>query len=77
MFVGNPATPTLTAPANGSIGTALRPTLTWTAAAGAASYTVQIATDAAFTNIVYTATVRGRPIPWARTWRPTPSTSGA
>ena len=55
VFVGNPATPTLTAPASGSVGAALRPTLTWAATTGAASYTVQIATDAAFSNIVYTA----------------------
>jgi subtilisin-like proprotein convertase family protein len=55
VFSGNPATPTLTAPASGSVGVALRPTLTWRAATGAASYTVQVATDAAFTNIVYTA----------------------
>ncbi len=55
VFVGNPAAPTLTAPANGSTGTPLKPNLTWSAAAGAASYNVEIATDAAFTTIVYTA----------------------
>jgi extracellular elastinolytic metalloproteinase len=55
VFVGNPVAPALTAPANGSVGAALRPILTWSAAVGAASYTVQVATDAAFANIVYTA----------------------
>jgi extracellular elastinolytic metalloproteinase len=55
VFVGNPSAPTLTAPANGATGTPLRPNLTWAAAADAASYTVEIATDAAFTNIIYTA----------------------
>ena len=46
--------PTLTAPANGATGVATSPTLTWQALAGAASYTVDIATDAAFTSIVVT-----------------------
>jgi hypothetical protein len=47
-------TTTLTAPANGATGVATSPTFTWTALAGAASYTVDIATDAGFTNIVST-----------------------
>ena len=55
VFVGNPAAPVLTLPANGDTGTALKPNLTWSASAGAASYNVEIATDAAFTAIVYTA----------------------
>ncbi len=55
VFAGNPSAPTLTAPANGANGTPLRPNLTWAAATGASSYKVEIATDAAFTNIVYTA----------------------
>ncbi len=54
VFVGNPAVPTLTAPADGSTGSPLRPTLTWSAATGAASYTVDVATDPAFSSIVYT-----------------------
>ncbi|WP_395684515.1 proprotein convertase P-domain-containing protein [Dokdonella sp.] len=47
-------TTTLTAPANGATGVATSPTLSWTALAGAASYTVDIATDAGFTSIVST-----------------------
>jgi extracellular elastinolytic metalloproteinase len=59
VFEGSPDAPTLTAPANGATGVALRPNLTWAADADAASYTVDIATDAAFTNIVYTAPATG------------------
>jgi hypothetical protein len=47
------------APANGTIGVALGPTLNWSTAVGAASYTVQIATDPGFSNIVRSATVAG------------------
>ncbi|MEQ9105302.1 MAG: T9SS type A sorting domain-containing protein [Rhodothermales bacterium] len=46
-----PGTVTLTAPANATTGVALAPTLTWVAAADAASYEVQVATDAAFTTL--------------------------
>jgi hypothetical protein len=49
--------PTLQAPANGATGVATSPTLSWQALAGAASYTVDIATDAGFTNIVSTHSV--------------------
>lgn len=45
---------TLTAPADAATGVSTSPTLTWQALSGAASYTVEIATDAAFTNIVAT-----------------------
>ncbi len=45
---------TLTAPANAATGVATSPTLTWQALAGAASYTVEIATDSAFASIVTT-----------------------
>lgn len=45
---------TLTAPANGATNVSTSPTLTWDALAGAASYTVEVATDAGFTNIVAT-----------------------
>ena len=52
-----PAGPTLTAPANAAVGVATSPTLTWTAIPGASGYTVEVATDAAFTNIVRTGNV--------------------
>ncbi len=61
LFIANaaPAGPSLTAPADGAIGAATSPTLTWTEIAGATSYTVEVATDAAFSNIVRNATVSG------------------
>ncbi len=50
-----PAAPVLTAPANGATNVAVMPTFTWNAASGAASYAIQVATDAGFTNIVASA----------------------
>ena len=46
------AGPTLTAPADGSTGIATTPTFTWGAVTGAASYTLQVATDPAFGSLV-------------------------
>lgn len=43
---------TLTSPADGAVGVPLLPTLTWSASAGAATYTLEAASDAGFTNIV-------------------------
>ncbi len=51
-----PATATLSMPADNSTGQSVRPVFSWTAAADALSYTVEIATDANFTNIVETGT---------------------
>ncbi len=51
--------PNLSSPANSAVGVATAPTLSWAAVAGASGYTVEVATDAAFTNIVRTATVSG------------------
>jgi VCBS repeat-containing protein len=51
-----PGTPTLTMPANGAIDLPATPTFTWTASADAEDYLFEIATDAAFTSIVYSAT---------------------
>ena len=53
---GSPAAPTLTAPPNGATSQALKPTFTWNAVSGPATYTIEVATDAAFTNIVASAT---------------------
>ena len=54
IAVGTPAGPTLTAPVDGATGVnALNPiNLSWAAIAGATSYTVEVATDAAFASIV-------------------------
>ncbi len=56
VFAGAPGSaPTLVSPPNGSSGVALAPTLTWGAVANTSIYHVDVATDAAFTNIVYSA----------------------
>ncbi|GAB4195960.1 MAG: hypothetical protein Tsb002_28920 [Wenzhouxiangellaceae bacterium] len=54
-----PAAATLTAPGNASANVDLSPILSWSAAAQALEYAVEIATDAGFGNIVYQATVDG------------------
>ncbi len=54
-----PAAPTLLTPPNGATGTSTSPTLTWSPVAGATGYTVEVATDAGFTNIIHTNTVAG------------------
>jgi Subtilase family len=51
-----PAGPALTAPANSAVNVVVRPVLTWAAAAQADDYTVEVATDAGFSNIVFTQT---------------------
>ncbi len=44
--------PTLATPLDGSMNAATTPTLTWNAVAGAASYTLQMATDPAFSSLI-------------------------
>lgn len=56
VFTANPAAPTLTTPANGATDVSRVPTLTWQSVASAVDYTVEVATDAGFTNIVFTET---------------------
>ncbi|MCK6545783.1 hypothetical protein L6R52_07940 [Myxococcota bacterium] len=46
------AAPTLTGPADAAVNTTFSPTLFWSAIIGATSYTVELATDAAFTNVI-------------------------
>ena len=48
--------PILTSPANGATISETKPLFTWTSVAGATSYKIQIATDAAFTSITKEAT---------------------
>ena len=52
-----PTTFTLGAPLNSSAGVSLTPTLSWTDSVGETSYSIQIATDAAFTMVAHSATV--------------------
>lgn len=49
---GTPAPPVLTSPADGVADTSLQPLLQWEANLQASAYTVEIATDAGFTDIV-------------------------
>jgi len=49
---GVASVPTILAPTIGAIGIPLSPTLSWSAVAGATSYSVEIATDSAFTGVV-------------------------
>jgi subtilisin family serine protease len=59
VFTQAPAAPSLVSPPNGALNVSQQATLTWNAAAQGANYTVQIATDAAFSNIVESASVSG------------------
>ncbi len=54
VFSSAPSAPALASPANNSTGVAVSPTLTWSAATQASTYTLEVATDNAFTTIVYT-----------------------
>ncbi len=53
------ATPTLATPNNSSTGVTLTPNLSWQAVGCADDYTVQVATDAAFTSVVFNEVVAG------------------
>ncbi|MEO7324901.1 MAG: proprotein convertase P-domain-containing protein [Dokdonella sp.] len=54
LTTGAPAAAVLSGPANGATGTSTAPTFSWAASANTASYTLEIATDAAFGTIVQT-----------------------
>ncbi|HRX84466.1 MAG TPA: S8 family serine peptidase [Phycisphaerae bacterium] len=56
VFAGPPDAVTLAHPAAGSNGVVLVPTLAWAPAPTAQAYTVEVAGDPAFANIVFTAT---------------------
>jgi hypothetical protein len=57
LFDAVPPAVTLLSPPNGAIEQSLAPVLTWSAAAGAQSYTVEVATDVAFANIVFSESI--------------------
>jgi len=59
VSTGVPAAPSLTSPSNGATDVSLAPMLSWSAAAQAASYLVEVATDAGFSGIVFTTTTGG------------------
>ena len=54
-----PGVPTLTSPLNGALDVDRWPTLTWQAVTGAVTYEVEVATDAAFSNVIFSAAVAG------------------
>ncbi|MCU0303542.1 MAG: hypothetical protein MUC56_05755, partial [Thermoanaerobaculales bacterium] len=56
VFTSAPPVPALVSPANGAINQPLQPDFQW-AGGNAESYTVEVATDAGFSNIVFSATV--------------------
>jgi Immune inhibitor A-like, MAM domain len=55
VYDAAPAAATLLTPANGAINQSTRPTFTWSAAAQARTYSIEIATDAGFGNVVDSA----------------------
>ncbi len=59
VFNAAPGVPTLALPANGAINQPLRPNFQWSAAVQGNAYTLEVATDAAFSNVVYTTIVTG------------------
>jgi subtilisin-like proprotein convertase family protein len=54
-----PSQPNLSSPVNGATGLPLRPILSWSAASDANEYLLEVASDSAFSNVVYTANVTG------------------
>jgi hypothetical protein len=52
VYAGVAGAATLTQPPNGTVGASRTPTFEWTAGTGMGTYHLQVATDAAFTNIV-------------------------
>lgn len=54
LFTAAPTQVALTAPSNGAIGVPAATTFTWAAATQAATYTLEVATDMGFANIVVT-----------------------
>ncbi len=56
VFTGVPGTTTPVSPTNGAINVSTTPTFVWSAASQGATYALEVATDAAFTSLVLTAT---------------------
>jgi len=52
-YVSLPDVPVLQSPSTGSTGISITPTLTWNASTGASTYRLQVATDSAFTKLIY------------------------
>jgi subtilisin family serine protease len=59
FLAAGPGAATLVAPANGATGVSTAPTLSWSAAAGASGYLVEVDDDANFSSPEFSATVAG------------------
>lgn len=51
-----PVSPTLTSPPDGAVAVVLSPSFAWSSVPGADEYTLEVADDAGFTNIIYSVT---------------------
>ncbi len=56
LAVADPGAPAPASPADGADGLGLQPTLTWAAAADGMTYSLEVATDAGFGDVVYSVT---------------------
>ena len=59
VFTAVPSVPTLTDPADAATDVSLVPTFMWTASSQGTTYELEVATDAGFTNIIYSTVVAG------------------
>ena len=59
LYDALPGLPVLSTPADGATNVSYQPTLSWSAAAQSSGFMVEIATDAAFSNIIESASVSG------------------
>ena len=57
VFDSSPAAPSLINPPDGALNQSLTPTFEWTAGTQSAAFTIEVATDIGFTEIIATATV--------------------
>ncbi len=57
VFAGAPAAPALVSPVDAAVGISTAAMLSWNAVTGASQYLVEVATDAGFNSIVFSATV--------------------
>ncbi len=73
VYTAAPGAPTLTTPADGAVNVSTTPTFTWSAPAQAETYTIEVATDAGFTNVVASASGLASPT-WTSNVQLAPST---
>lgn len=57
LSTGTPGQPSLIAPPDGATGVSITPSFSWTAVAQGREYLLEVATDAEFSNVVYSAVV--------------------